>query len=78
MMADAYLPVWVMDLPAVFVFQPGGLLRRPVAEAVASGAVKVVAGPERCHVRVDIKRPYWRPENAPPAPKRCQLEVQHG
>jgi hypothetical protein len=77
-MADAYLPVWVRDLPAAAVFQPGGLRRIAVAEAVASGTVKIVAGPERCHVRIDIKRPYWRPENEPTQAQYAQLEAMHG
>jgi hypothetical protein len=68
MKADAYLPVWVEDLPADFAFQPDGKLRQRVAEAVSNGVVKVVAGPLRCHVRVDVRRPYWRPENSPGAP----------
>lgn len=77
-MADAYLPVWITDLPAQFVFQPGGMLRLRVAEAVASGVVKVVAGPERCHVRVDIKRPYWRPEDSPSEAGVALVECHHG
>ncbi|MCU0826623.1 MAG: hypothetical protein MUE52_04290 [Tabrizicola sp.] len=44
-MADAYLPVWIHDLPADFVCQPDGQLRLKVADAVAKGTVKVVAGP---------------------------------
>lgn len=62
MAADAYLPVWVDDLPAEFVFQPGGLMRMRLKCAAKVGVVKrVIAGPERCHVLVDIKRPYCRP-----------------
>ena len=59
-----YLPVWVYDLPASFAFQPGGQLRENVRAAVASGAAKVIAGPVRCHVMIDVQRPYYRPVQA--------------
>jgi hypothetical protein len=60
MMADAYLPVWVHDLPARFVFQPDGSLRAKVRRAVDMGVVRVVAGAELVHVMVDVRRPYSR------------------
>ena len=60
-MADAYLTVTVRDLPVGAVFF-NGALRPNVAEYVRQGVVKVVAGPEQCHVTIDIRRPYNRPE----------------
>lgn len=60
MKADAYLPVWVHDLPIAFAMQPGGALRDNVRRAVDMGVVRVIAGPTQCHVMVDIKRPYYR------------------
>ena len=59
-MADAYLPVIVKDLPANFVFQPDGAVRQAI-RSMPSGVVKVIAGAEKCHVIIDIKRPYYRP-----------------
>ncbi len=58
--ADAYLPVWVYGLPASFVFQPDGRLRDAVARAVSIGVVRVIAGPTKVHIMVDVKRPYFR------------------
>ena len=60
MTADAYLPVIVENLPASFVFQPDGQLRMSVSRARDMGCVKVIAGPEQCHLVIDIKRPYYR------------------
>jgi len=60
MSADAYLSHTVHDLPASFVFQPGGSVRDRVARAVKMGVVKVIAGPTMCHVSIDIQRPYYR------------------
>lgn len=59
-MADAYLPVIVKNLPAAFVFQPGGMLRDKVMRAVRMGVVRVIAGPTSAHLIIDIKRPYCR------------------
>ena len=58
---DMLLPVVVHDLPAYFVFQPDGALRENVRRAVDQGVVRVVAGPEKCHVVVDVRRPYYHP-----------------
>lgn len=60
-MADAYLPHVVENVPAFFAFQPDGRLREKVSHAVALGVVRVIAGPEACHIVVDIRRPYSRP-----------------
>lgn len=57
---DMLLPVVVENLPASFVFQPDGRLRDKVARARDVGVVRVIAGPEKCHVIVDVKRPYFR------------------
>ena len=57
---DMLLPVLVEELPIRFVLQPDGTLREKVCHAVELGCVKVIAGPERCHVVVDVKRPYFR------------------
>ena len=64
-MADAYLPIWVYDLPASWAFQHGGALRDNVRHAVSLGVTKVIAGPTRCHLRIDVRRPYFRPVSAP-------------
>lgn len=61
MKPHSHHPVWVTDLPAAFVFQPDGRLRERIARAVSMKVVRVVAGAERCHVMVDVKRPYYRP-----------------
>ena len=47
-------------LPASFVFQPDGQLREKVARSRDMGVTRVIAGPERCHLIIDIKRPYYR------------------
>lgn len=60
MRAAAYLPVLVKDVPVDMLFS-GSALRPTVAHYVAVGVVKIVAGPERCHVLIDIQRPYHRP-----------------
>ena len=70
-MADAYLPVCIRHLPAAFAFD-GHALKAAVRTYVDQGIVRVIAGPEACHMIVDIRRPYWRPA-------RPQLiEVSHG
>jgi hypothetical protein len=60
-MSVRYLPVLVTHLPAHFVFQPDGALREKVSRAVSIKVVRVIAGAEKCHVVVDIKRPYYYP-----------------
>ena len=62
MQADAYLPVWVDNIPAHWVFLPDGNLREKLREYAAHGVIKVVAGAEYCHLRIDIRRPYYYPE----------------
>lgn len=64
-MADAYLPVWLHDIPAYMVFQPGGCLRENVRHAVDQNVVRVFAGPTACHIRIDIQRPYFRAISSP-------------
>jgi hypothetical protein len=64
MMADMLLPVWVYNLPASFAFQPDGALRDKI-RCLPKGVVRVIAGPEECHVCVDVKRPYHRPITTP-------------
>lgn len=59
--ADMLLPVLVENLPAAFVFQPDGHPRDKVRRSVSMGVTRVIAGPEQCHVIVDVKRPYFRP-----------------
>ena len=63
-MTVRYLPVLVTNLPASFVFQPDGALREKVSRAVALKVVRVIAGAEKCHVVVDVKRPYYYPVRA--------------
>jgi hypothetical protein len=63
-MSVRYLPVIVTNLPAHFVFQPDGALREKVSRAVATKVARVIAGAEKCHVVVDIKRPYYSPRQA--------------
>lgn len=60
-MSVCYLPVIVTNLPANFVFQPDGAVREKVSRAVALKVVRVIAGAEKCHVVVDINRPYYYP-----------------
>lgn len=75
MAADAYLSVWVTNLPIAFVLQPDGQLRQRLVDAFANqGVLKVVAGPERCHVHLNIQRPYYRPGNDPEDRKPRQIE----
>jgi hypothetical protein len=59
-MYDALLPVIVEDLPHNFVFQPGGQLRDKIRRGVEMNVVRVIAGPLKCHVVIDIQRPYYR------------------
>lgn len=66
-MADMYLPVWVRDLPADLIFDRSRL-KPKIEHYVREGIVRVIAGAERCHVSIDIQRPYHRPPlqlNAP-------------
>jgi hypothetical protein len=63
-MADAYLPVWVHDLPAEFVFEASGRLRGGVEHYRRLGVVRVIAGPTECDLQVDLRRPYFRPFRA--------------
>jgi len=62
MRADAYLPVWVDKIPAHWLFLPDGNLRPKLRTYQAHGVIRVVAGAEYCHLRIDIKRPYYYPE----------------
>lgn len=58
---DALLPMTVRHLPASFMFQSDGL-RRPVFQSyLDQGVIRIIAGAERCHVVIDVKRPYFRP-----------------
>ena len=61
MFAHSYHPVWVENLPARFVFQPDGMVREKIRRALDMKVVRVIAGPEACHVMVDVQRPYFRP-----------------
>ena len=62
MKADVYLPVWVHNLPATFVFDDGGALRPAIQHYAHQGVVKkIIVGPTLCHVCVDVQRPYYRP-----------------
>lgn len=60
-MPDMLLPVTVRELPIRFAFQPDGQVRDKVFRAIKMGVVKIVAGPEKCHAVIDVKRPYFRP-----------------
>jgi hypothetical protein len=59
-MRTTYLPVTVHDLPSQYAFQPDGKLRDKVRHAVDMKVVRVIAGPEKCHVIIDVQRPYHR------------------
>lgn len=61
MMADAYLPHMVHGVPAEHVFDSEGALFSRVRHYVGLGVVRIIAGPEQCHVWIDVRRPYWRP-----------------
>ncbi|AUR02003.1 hypothetical protein PhaeoP88_04691 (plasmid) [Phaeobacter inhibens] len=67
-MADAYLKEVVRDLPIGLVVC-GRKLRPEVSSYVSQGVVQVIAGPEMCHVVIDIQRPYHRPKRKPLLPK---------
>ena len=73
MMADAYLPHTVYDVPVVWVIDSEGALFERVRHYVRQGVVRVIAGPEACHVIVDVQRPYHRPAAVPalPSPDRA-------
>lgn len=60
MKPDMLLPVTVRNQPITFAVQPCGMLRDKVRRAVNMGVVRVIAGPEKCHIVVDVKRPYFR------------------
>ena len=70
-MADAYLPVCIRHLSIGFAFD-GHALKLNVRSYVDQGIVRVIAGPEACHLIVDIRRPYWRPARPQP------IEASHG
>lgn len=73
MMADAYLPHTVYDVPVAWVIDSEGTLFERVRHYVRQGVVRVIAGPEACHVIVDVQRPYHRPAAVPalPSPDRA-------
>lgn len=73
MMADAYLPHTVYDVPVAWVIDSEGALFERVRHYVRQGVVRVIAGPEACHVIVDVQRPYYRPAamRALPSPDRA-------
>ena len=60
-MADAYLPHTVHDVPTAWVIGADGALLECVSHYVRQRVVRVIAGPEFCHVIVDVQRPYYRP-----------------
>ena len=59
-MADDYLPHTVSNVPASWVFDDRGAVRPNFRHYMSQGVVRVIAGPEECHVVIDIKRPYHR------------------
>ena len=73
MTADAYLPHTVYDVPVAWVIDSEGALFERVRHYVRQGVVRVIAGPEACHVIVDVQRPYYRPAamRALPSPDRA-------
>ena len=62
MTADTYLPIMVRDLPVSVVLGSDGRLKPKVRAYVAQGVVRVMMGPERCDVLIDVRRPYFRPK----------------
>lgn len=60
---DALLPMWVNSLPAHVAFQSNGLLRPAFQSALDQGVIRVIAGPDACHVCIDVQRPYYRPRS---------------
>ena len=73
MTADAYLPHTVHDVPVAWMIDADGVLFERVRHYVRQGVVRVIAGPEACHVIVDVQRPYYRPAamRALPSPDRA-------
>ena len=68
-MTKHYLPEWFRDLPASFVFDENGRVRQRVADCQRQGVVmRIVAGPERVSLLIDIKRPYVSPPLPIPVP----------
>ncbi len=61
MKASAYLPVWVRHLPASVAFSASGALHPKVQRYVKQGVVRVIAGPEKVDLCIDVQRPYFRP-----------------
>lgn len=72
---DALLPIAVKNLPAHFVFQADGLVRPRFQECLDQGVICIIAGPEKCDVVIDIKRPYFRPEYA--NTKTATMEIEN-
>ena len=68
MKATAFLPVWVRHLPISAVMSPMGHLKPHIRHYVDQGVVRVKAGPLCCHVMIDVRRPYFRPEALLEAP----------
>lgn len=69
MKADAYLPVWVEELPAAFVFCPDGQVRDHIAYYCSIGVVqRIFAGPDACHMLVYVKRLYHKTVSSPVHP----------
>lgn len=61
MTADAYLWHTVPNVPIDYVFF-GSFVRPNIRHYVTKDVVRIIAGPERCHVRINVQRPYYRPE----------------
>ena len=61
MSADAYLPHTVRDVPVGWLIGQDGAVYPGVAQYVAQGVVRIIAGPERAHCIIHVKRPYYRP-----------------
>lgn len=53
-----YLPITVYNMPVNQFIDDNGSLKPKVNELCNKGIVKIIAGPTKCHVVIDIKRPY--------------------
>ena len=60
-----YLPHVVEYVPVHWVLDPSGSLYERFRHYVQQGVVRIITGPEFCHVVVDVRRPYYRPRFQP-------------
>ena len=60
-MATSYLPHIVHNVPAQWVFGSNGKPLQKIQHYMDQRIVRIIAGPNHCHVVIDVRRPHRRP-----------------